>query len=112
MLRLILTLLRLSIRPDQLSLLPLPSLQAHLSEMESLAISISHLLTHHLTLREALQADSEMYNGLIKDLVAGAANRIGGGGKGDGKKGIGGVGTTGSGRGSPRPQSPFGTVRR
>lgn len=37
----------------------------------------SSLLTHHLSQREAHNADAEMYNGLIRDLVTGAANRFG-----------------------------------
>jgi len=45
-----------------------------------LTTSTSSLLTHHLTLRESYQADSEMYNSMIKELVTGAASRIGGGG--------------------------------
>lgn len=45
-------------------------------------MSTSLLLTHHLTLREAHAADAEMYNGLIRDLVAGAATRFGPGGSG------------------------------
>lgn len=72
-------------RADQLSLLPLPSLQSLRRELETFTAQTSTLLTHHLTLRESLQSDSETYNGLIADLVAGAASRIGGGGQ-SGKK--------------------------
>lgn len=72
---------------DQLTLLPLPSLQSLRRELETFTTQTSTLLTHHLTLRESLQSDSETYNGLIADLVAGAASRIGGGGSGgSGKK--------------------------
>ncbi|CAO1624955.1 unnamed protein product [Parajaminaea phylloscopi] len=63
---------------DQLSLLPLPSLRSLSGELENLARATSMRLTHHLALRESLQADSEMYNGLIKDLVRGAANTLAG----------------------------------
>ncbi|CAO1634779.1 unnamed protein product [Sympodiomycopsis kandeliae] len=66
---------------DQLTLLPLPSLEALQRELTSLTTQTSTLLTHHLTLRESLQSDSETYHGLIADLVAGAASRIGGNGK-------------------------------
>ncbi|PWN18490.1 hypothetical protein BCV69DRAFT_301286 [Microstroma glucosiphilum] len=104
---------------DQLSLLTLPSLRSLSQELSHLITSTSLLLTHHLTLRESLQADSEMYNGLIKDLVTGAASRIGDS-KGGGAKVVSrqssgrrfgpagaAVGGAGSGRNSPRPASPF-----
>ncbi|PWN54098.1 hypothetical protein IE53DRAFT_359469 [Violaceomyces palustris] len=65
---------------DQLSLQSLPALRSILKELQTLTTSTSSLLTHHLTLRESHMADSEMYNSMIKDLVAGAANRFSGGG--------------------------------
>lgn len=76
---------------DQLTLLSLPALKSMLRELNSLTTSTSSLLTHHLTLRESYQADSEMYNAMIKELVTGAANRIGSG-AGGGSTGSGGRG--------------------
>ncbi|PWN24377.1 hypothetical protein BDZ90DRAFT_122588 [Jaminaea rosea] len=98
-------------RADQLSLLPLPSLRDLSRELGSLTSTTSVVLTHHLTLRESLQADSEMYNGLIKDLVRGAASSMGSAKE---RKSVQ-VGATrrmgggsASGSSSPRPASPFG----
>ncbi|SPO22299.1 uncharacterized protein UTRI_00977 [Ustilago trichophora] len=65
---------------DQLTLLSLPALKSILRELNTLTTSTSSLLTHHLTLRESYQADSEMYNSMIKELVTGAASRFSGGG--------------------------------
>lgn len=45
--------------------------------MESLTRQASARLTHFLSQREVHNADAEMYNGLIRDLVTGAANRFG-----------------------------------
>ena len=67
---------------DQLTLLSLPALKSLLRELNTLTTSTSSLLTHHLTLRESYQADSEMYNSMIKELVTGAASRFSGGGGG------------------------------
>ncbi|KAJ1019424.1 hypothetical protein NDA16_004541 [Ustilago loliicola] len=67
---------------DQLTLLSLPALKSLLRELNTLTTSTSSLLTHHLTLRESYQADSEMYNSMIKELVTGAASRFSGGGSG------------------------------
>lgn len=72
----------IALTEDQLTLQPLPSLQNMARELEQLTRQTSALLTYHLALREAHSADAEMYNGLIKDLVTGAANRISGGGGG------------------------------
>lgn len=54
---------------DALSLLPLTHLESHLTTMRTLTSSTSALLTHLLQQREALQQDSETYNGLIAELV-------------------------------------------
>lgn len=61
---------------SQLTLMSLPALQAMLRELHTMTTSTSVLLTHHLTLRESYQADSEMYNSMIKQLVTGAASRV------------------------------------
>ncbi|KAI3480134.1 hypothetical protein L1887_57734 [Cichorium endivia] len=58
-------------------------------ELNTLTTSTSSLLTHHLTLRESFQADSEMYNAMIKELVTGAATRFSGAGAGTGSGGRG-----------------------
>ncbi|EPQ28244.1 uncharacterized protein PFL1_04071 [Pseudozyma flocculosa PF-1] len=86
---------------DDLSLLSLPALRSMLRELHSLTTSTSSLLTHHLTIRESHQADSEMYNSMIKELVTGAASRIGGGGGGGGA----GVSRSGSLRGGAASSS-------
>lgn len=54
---------------DQLSLLPLASLEAYLSELRTQTQNTSTLLTHLLQTRDALQQDSETYNKLIGELV-------------------------------------------
>lgn len=68
---------RLTFFADQLTLLALPALRDIARELDLLTRQASALLTHHLSQREAHNADAEMYNGLIRDLVTGAANRIG-----------------------------------
>ncbi|CAE6528268.1 unnamed protein product [Rhizoctonia solani] len=59
----------LAISPESLSLMPLTHLEAHLTTMRTLTTSTSALLSHLLQQREALQQDSETYNGLIAGLV-------------------------------------------
>ena len=54
---------------DQLSLLPLASLEAHLSGLHTQTQNTSTLLTYLLQTRDALQQDSETYNKLIGELV-------------------------------------------
>lgn len=60
---------------DQLSLLPLASLEAHLSDLCMQTQNTSALLTYLLQMRDALQQDSETYNKLIGELV-GEAQKI------------------------------------
>ncbi|KAF8528791.1 hypothetical protein BU17DRAFT_73085 [Hysterangium stoloniferum] len=60
----------LELTPDTLSLLPLPSLELHLNALQALTTDTSTLLTYLLQTREALQQDSETYNGLIAELVS------------------------------------------
>lgn len=55
--------------PDSLTLLPLPILESHLATLRSLTAEASGVLTHLLQTRDALQQDSETYNGLIAELV-------------------------------------------
>ncbi|SNX82767.1 uncharacterized protein MEPE_01473 [Melanopsichium pennsylvanicum] len=86
---------------DQLTLLSLPALKSILREFNTLTTSTSSLLTHHLTLRESYQADSEMYNSMIKDLVTGAASRFSGSG--------GGSNSVAGGRGDSRRSTTMGT---
>ncbi|SAM78536.1 uncharacterized protein UBRO_02075 [Ustilago bromivora] len=85
---------------DQLTLLSLPALKTLLRELNTLTTSTSSLLTHHLTLRESYQADSEMYNSMIKELVTGAANRFSGG--------SGGSNSVAGGRGDSRRSTTMG----
>ncbi|KAF8607883.1 hypothetical protein BDV93DRAFT_542029 [Ceratobasidium sp. AG-I] len=59
----------LAMTPDSLSLLPVARLESHLATMRTLTTNTSTLLTHLLQQREALQQDSETYNGLIAGLV-------------------------------------------
>ena len=61
--------------------MPLTQLEGHLSSLRALTLSTSSLLTHMLQTREALQQDSETYNGLIAELV-GEAQRQKSGPKG------------------------------
>ncbi|KAJ1601041.1 hypothetical protein NDA14_006382 [Ustilago hordei] len=88
---------------DQLTLLSLPALKTLLRELNTLTTSTSSLLTHHLTLRESYQADSEMYNSMIKELVTGAANRFSGGSGGSG-----GSNSVAGGRGDSRRSTTMG----
>ncbi|EJD53469.1 hypothetical protein AURDEDRAFT_95670 [Auricularia subglabra TFB-10046 SS5] len=60
----------LALETDSLSLLPLPRLQAHLASLRSLTADASAQLTHLLQTKDALQQDSETYNGLIGELVS------------------------------------------
>ncbi|KAI0307220.1 hypothetical protein B0F90DRAFT_1807876 [Multifurca ochricompacta] len=59
----------LALTPDQLSLLPLGSLEAQLSDLRAQTQNTSALLTYVLQTRDALQQDSETYNKLIAELV-------------------------------------------
>lgn len=54
---------------DQLSLLPLASLEACLSDLRTQTQNTSALLTYLLQTKDALQQDSETYNRLIAELV-------------------------------------------
>ncbi|KAH9977842.1 hypothetical protein BGW80DRAFT_1284455 [Lactifluus volemus] len=59
----------LALTPDQLSLLPLTSLETCLSDLRTQTHNTSALLTYLLQTRDALQQDSETYNSLIAELV-------------------------------------------
>ena len=74
---------------DQLSLLPLASLEAYLSELQMQTQSTSALLTHLLQTKDALQQDSETYNKLIGELVGEAQKMKTGGGKSLSRRGSG-----------------------
>jgi hypothetical protein len=54
---------------DQLSLLPLASLETCLSDLRTQTQNTSALLTYLLQVKDALQQDSETYNRLIGELV-------------------------------------------
>ncbi|TDL29689.1 hypothetical protein BD410DRAFT_780167 [Rickenella mellea] len=81
----------LALTSENLTLLPLPTLEAHLNSVRSLTANTTTLLTHLLQTRDALQQDSETYNGLIAELV-GEAQKMKTGPKtrtGAGKRGSG-----------------------
>ncbi|KAI0638333.1 hypothetical protein C8Q77DRAFT_1090611 [Trametes polyzona] len=65
----------LNLSADQLSLLPLPTVESHLAEIKAQTARASALLTYLLQMRDALQQDSETYNKLIGELV-GEAQKI------------------------------------
>jgi len=48
---------------------PLPNLERHLRDIQHQIAQTSELLTYVLRTRDALQQDSETYNGLIAELV-------------------------------------------
>jgi hypothetical protein len=60
---------------ETLSLLPLSALEGHLASLRTQTANTSVLLSHFLQMREALQQDSETYNGIIAELV-GEAQKI------------------------------------
>jgi hypothetical protein len=55
---------------------PLPNLERILSELKMQTANTSGLLTYLLQSREALQQDSETYNGLIANLVSEMAQKV------------------------------------
>lgn len=48
---------------------PLVNLERYLAEIKTQTANTSNLLTHLLQARDALQQDSETYNGLIAEMV-------------------------------------------
>jgi len=48
---------------------PLPNLERHLRDIQQQIAQTSEVLTYVLRTRDALQQDSETYNGLIAELV-------------------------------------------
>jgi len=79
----------LELDPQTLPLLPLPTLERYLVDLRTQTVTTSTLLTHLLQTREALQQDSETYNGLIAELVNEAQNIKTGKGKQSTKRGTG-----------------------
>jgi hypothetical protein len=65
----------LPLQSDTLSLLPLPTLEAHLATLRNLTSSTSLALAHLLQTRESLQQDSETYNRLIAELISDAQKK-------------------------------------
>jgi len=65
----------LALMPETLSLLPLPTLEKQLQTIRSLTADTSALLTYLLQQRDALNQDSETYNGLIAELVGEAQKK-------------------------------------
>ncbi|THH14388.1 hypothetical protein EW146_g5929 [Bondarzewia mesenterica] len=72
----------LELTEDNLSLLPLHHLEAHLTSLQAQTSKTSALLTYLLQTRDALQQDSETYNKLIGELVGEAQKMKTGIGKG------------------------------
>jgi len=79
----------LELDPETLPLLPLATLERHLDDLRTQTVTTSTLLTHLLQTREALQQDSETYNGLIAELVNEAQKTKTGKGKQSTKRGSG-----------------------
>jgi len=79
----------LRLDPETLPLLPLPTLERHLADLRTQTVNASTLLTYLLQTREALQQDSETYNGLIAELVSEAQKTKMGRGKQSAKRGSG-----------------------
>jgi len=52
-----------------------PELRELLREMEGLSTQLGEALQYYLTLRDAFASDGEVYNGMIRDLVAGASHK-------------------------------------
>ena len=75
--------------PDNLKLQPLPVLERHLNDMKMQTANVSALLTHLLQTRDALQQDSETYNGLIAELIGEAQKNKTGKGRTVTKRGSG-----------------------
>lgn len=61
---------------DDLKLQSLPALRSLVKELQALSTQTTELLAYHLMLRDMFTADSDMYNAMIKDLVAGASTRV------------------------------------
>ncbi|KAI0268324.1 hypothetical protein BC834DRAFT_952638 [Gloeopeniophorella convolvens] len=79
----------LALTPDQLSLLPLASLEAQLTNLRTETQNTSALLTYLLQIRDALQQDSETYNKLIAELVGEAQKMKTVGGRAPSRRGSG-----------------------
>ncbi|EAU84649.2 hypothetical protein CC1G_00168 [Coprinopsis cinerea okayama7 len=62
--------------PEWLKMQPLHNLERMLSELKMQTASVSSLLTYLLQSRDALQQDSETYNGLIAELVSEVAQKV------------------------------------
>ena len=75
--------------PETFPLLPLATLERHLADLRTQTVTTSALLTHLLQTREALQQDSETYNGLIAELVNEAQKTKAGKGRQPVKRGSG-----------------------
>ncbi|KAL4400548.1 hypothetical protein ACI68E_003467 [Malassezia pachydermatis] len=66
----------LQLSEDDIKLQTLPELRELVKEMQVLSTQLGEALQYHLTIREAFASDSEVFNGMIRDLVAGASNKI------------------------------------
>ncbi|KII94931.1 hypothetical protein PLICRDRAFT_98173 [Plicaturopsis crispa FD-325 SS-3] len=79
----------LNLDSDSLPLMPIGTLEKHLADLRAQTANTSALLTHLLQTREALQQDSETYNGLIAELIGEAQKAKTGKGRAPTKRGSG-----------------------
>jgi len=64
----------LQLSPESLTMQPLANLERYLADIRAQTANTSNLLTYLLQSRDALQQDSETYNGLIAEMVGQAQN--------------------------------------
>ncbi|TFK28884.1 hypothetical protein FA15DRAFT_664973 [Coprinopsis marcescibilis] len=62
--------------PEWLKVQPLINLERQLAELKQQTANVSALLTYLMQSRDALQQDSETYNGLIAELVSEVAQKV------------------------------------
>lgn len=55
--------------PESMTMQSLPNLERYLADIRTQTANTSNLLTYLLQSRDALQQDSETYNGLIAEMV-------------------------------------------
>ena len=63
------------ISEEDIKLKTQPELRELLREMDGLSTQLGEALQYYLTLRDAFASDGEIYNGMIRDLVAGASHK-------------------------------------
>ena len=73
---------------DDIKLLTLPELRELVREAESLSKRMGDALQYYLVMREAFTSDSEMFHGIIRDLVVGASHKVAARAKQDKRSGL------------------------